>query len=62
MESLDADGWARLFNACRESASHLEMRDSYAVQEEQSDIEKWRAGDWGPAQDAESKAGFGSTS
>ncbi|WP_328912652.1 MULTISPECIES: DUF6879 family protein [unclassified Streptomyces] len=58
MESLDADGWARLFNACRESASHLEMRDSYAVQEEQSDIEKWRAGDWGPAQDAESKAGW----
>ena len=34
------------------------MRDSYAVKEEQSDIEKWRAGDWGPEQDAESKAGW----
>lgn len=58
MESLDADGWARLFRACRQSASHLEMRDTYAVQEEQADIEKWRAGLWGPEQDAESKAGW----
>jgi hypothetical protein len=58
VESLDADGWARLFGACRQSACHLEMRDSYAVQEEQSDIERWRAGDWGPEQDAESKAGW----
>ncbi|MFB7274063.1 DUF6879 family protein [Streptomyces sp. NPDC056244] len=58
MESLDADGWARLFNACRESACHLEMRDSYAVQEELADIEKWRADEWGPEQDAASKAGW----
>lgn len=58
MEPLDADGWARLFNACRRSASHLEMRDSYAVQEEMADIQQWRAGRWGPEQDAESKAGW----
>lgn len=58
MESLDAGGWARLFDACRESACHLEMRDTYAVAEEQADIEKWRAGDWGPEQDAASKAGW----
>ncbi|WP_034266577.1 DUF6879 family protein [Actinospica robiniae] len=58
MESLDAEGWARLFRACQHSASHLEMRDQYAVQEELADIEKWRAGQWGPEQDAESKAGW----
>lgn len=58
MESLDAEGWARLFRACQHSASHLEMRDTYAVQEELADIEKWRAGQWGPEQDAESKAGW----
>lgn len=58
MESLDADGWAQLFGACRRSACHLEMRDTYAVEEEQSDIDKWRAGEWGPQQDAESKAGW----
>ncbi|MFC4562837.1 DUF6879 family protein [Nocardiopsis mangrovi] len=58
MESLDADGWASLFNAARESACHLEMRDHYAVEEEKSDIEKWRAGKWGPEQDAASKAGW----
>jgi hypothetical protein len=58
MESLDAEGWSRLFNSCRESACHLEMRDHYAVAEEQADIEKWRAGDWGPEQDAASKAGW----
>jgi hypothetical protein len=58
MEPLDLDGWARLFSACRESACHLEMRDVYAVQEEQDDIAKWRAGQWGPREDAESKAGW----
>ena len=58
MESLDADGWARLFNACQQSASHLEMRDSYAVQEELADIAQWRAGQWGPEQDAASKASW----
>lgn len=58
MESLDAAGWARLFHACQESAYHLEMRDNYAVAEEQADIERWRVGDWGPEQDAQSKAGW----
>ncbi|WP_105973051.1 DUF6879 family protein [Streptomyces geranii] len=58
MESLDAEGWARLFHSCRESAWHLEMRDHYAVAEEQADIKRWRAGDWGPEADAASKAGW----
>ncbi|MDT0447326.1 DUF6879 family protein [Streptomyces johnsoniae] len=58
MESLDSAGWARMFNSCRESACHLEMRDHYAVAEEEADIAKWRAGDWGPEQDAASKAGW----
>ncbi|UED86592.1 DUF6879 family protein [Streptomyces profundus] len=58
MFNLDAVGWARLFESCRESASHLEMRDNYAVQEELADIAKWRAGQWGPEEDAESKAGW----
>jgi hypothetical protein len=34
------------------------MRDTYAVQEELADIEQWRAGQWGPEQDAKSKAGW----
>jgi hypothetical protein len=34
------------------------MHDSYAVQEEMADIAKWRAGQWGPREDAESKAGW----
>ncbi|WP_433700812.1 DUF6879 family protein [Nocardiopsis sp. CA-288880] len=58
MESLDAAGWARFFNECQESAYHLEMRDHYAVAEEQADVERWRVGDWGPEQDAQSKAGW----
>ncbi|MFE9243488.1 DUF6879 family protein [Nocardiopsis sp. NPDC006938] len=58
MESLDAEGWARIFQECRESAYHLEMRDHYAVAEEQADVERWRVGDWGPEQDARSKAGW----
>ncbi|PRX97167.1 DUF6879 family protein [Allonocardiopsis opalescens] len=58
MESLDANGWARLFGACRESACHLEMRDTYAVQEEAADFEEWRAGRWGPAEAAESWASW----
>lgn len=58
MESLDADGWARIFNSCRKSACHLEMRDHYGVAEEAADIEKWRAGEWGPEEDAASKAGW----
>jgi hypothetical protein len=58
MQALDADGWARLFHACQRSASHLEMRDTYAVAEELADIEQWRAGRWGPEQDAASKAGW----
>ncbi|MGW9347576.1 DUF6879 family protein [Nocardiopsis flavescens] len=58
METLDSQGWARIFESCRESAYHLEMRDHYAVAEEAADMEKWRAGEWGPEQDAESKAGW----
>lgn len=40
MESLDAAGWADLFDSCRESAYHLEMRDHYAVAEEAADLEQ----------------------
>ncbi|MGW7517841.1 DUF6879 family protein [Streptomyces sp. NPDC054796] len=58
MESLDAEGWSQLFSSCRKSACHLEMRDHYAVAEEAADIEKWRAGKWGPEEDAASKAGW----
>ncbi|WP_152514421.1 DUF6879 family protein [Nocardiopsis valliformis] len=58
MKSLDAAGWARLFHECQEFAYHLEMRDHYAVAEEEADIERWRAGDWGPEDDARSKAGW----
>jgi uncharacterized protein DUF6879 len=58
MDSLDADGWAQLFRACHKSACHLEMRDTYAVQEELADIAQWRAGRWGPREDAKSKAAW----
>ncbi len=57
-QTLTSEDWARLFRECRRSAVHLEMRDSYAVEEEQADIEQWRAGRFGPAEDAESKAGW----
>jgi hypothetical protein len=56
MESLDLEGWTRLFDSCQRTACHLEMRDSYAVQEELEDIAKWRAGLWTVRDDAESKA------
>ncbi|WP_194906195.1 DUF6879 family protein [Catenulispora rubra] len=56
MESLDLEGWTRLFDGCQRTACHLEMRDNYAVQEELEDIAKWRAGKWTARDDAESKA------
>ena len=58
METLTAEQWTALFSQCRSSACHLEMRDTYAVEEELADIAKWRAGAWGPEQDAESKSGW----
>ena len=58
MDTLTPDDWSRLFAECRESACHLEMRDIYAVEEELADIATWRAGQWGPERDAESKGGW----
>lgn len=58
MLTLTAEDWARLFNECQTSACHLEMRDHYAVAEELADIAKWRAGKFGPREDAESKRGW----
>ena len=34
MQPLTADQWAELLTSCRQSASHLEMRDSYAAEDE----------------------------
>lgn len=58
METLDPGGWARMFASCRVSAYHLEMRDTYGVAEEAADIQAWREGRFGPAEDAASKAGW----
>lgn len=58
MDSLDADGWAKLIDGAEHSACHLEMRDVYAVAEEAADLEAWRAGAWTLAADAASKAGW----
>ena len=58
MDSLDADGWAKLIDGAELSACHLEMRDQYAVVEEAADVEQWRAGTWTLEADAASKAGW----
>ena len=56
MDSLDADGWAKLINSADKTAFHLEMRDQYAVAEEAADVEQWRTGTWTMEADAQSKA------
>jgi hypothetical protein len=58
MDSLDADGWAALFDGAKATACHLEMRDEYAVAEEAADVEQWRSGTWTLEADAKSKAGW----
>lgn len=58
MDSLDADGWAKLIDGAQRSAWHLEMRDQYAVEEEAADVEAWKAGTWSLEADAESKTGW----
>lgn len=46
IQVLDSEGWAQLFRDSQESACHLEMRDHYAVEEEDDHFAKWRAGEW----------------
>lgn len=46
IQMLDSDGWAQLFRDTHTSAYHLEMRDDYAVEEEDEHFNKWRAGEW----------------
>ena len=58
MDSLDADGWATLFDRAEASARHLEMCDEYVVAEEAPDFGQWRAGTWTLEANAESKAGW----
>jgi hypothetical protein len=58
VDSLNAEGWAKLIGGAEQSAFHLEMRDTYAVAEEAADVESWRAGTWTLEADAESKAGW----
>lgn len=56
MESLTPMEWKKLFDAAEHAAWHLEMRDSYAVEEEAADIRAWYAGTWTLEADARSKA------
>jgi hypothetical protein len=43
METFSSDQWAELFAGCRRSASHLEMRDAYAVEDEAEGIDRFEA-------------------
>jgi len=36
MEPLTPEQWEELFTACKQSASHLEMRDWYAAEDERA--------------------------
>jgi len=38
------EDWARMMGSCQRSAWHLEMRDSYAVSDEDRAFAAWRAG------------------
>ncbi|WP_371783809.1 DUF6879 family protein [Streptosporangium subroseum] len=44
MELLTLEQWEKLFTSCRRSAWHLEMRDTYAVGDEQQWVDQWQAG------------------
>ena len=43
MQPLTAEEWAELLTSCRQSASHLEMRDSYAAEDEKNRLERFLA-------------------
>jgi hypothetical protein len=43
MQSLTAEQWTELLTSCRQSASHLEMRDSYAAEDEKDRLERFLA-------------------
>lgn len=50
--------FAELLNSAERSAVHLEMRDTYAVAEERSDVARWNAGGWSYADAKRSLAGW----
>lgn len=41
MEPLTAEQWGDLLSSCRQSASHLEMRDTYAADDERERFERF---------------------
>jgi hypothetical protein len=43
MEPLTPEQWEELFTACKQSASHLEMRDWYAAEDEKGRFERFLA-------------------
>jgi hypothetical protein len=43
MQALTAEQWAELLTSCRRSASHLEMRDSYAAEDEKERLQRFLA-------------------
>lgn len=43
MQPLTAEQWEELLTSCRESASHLEMRDWYAAEDEKGRFERFLA-------------------
>lgn len=43
MEPLTPDQWEELFTSCKQSASHLEMRDWYAAEDEKGRFERFLA-------------------
>lgn len=43
METLSPDQWQELFSGCHDSAAHLEMRDTYAVEDERERLDRFYA-------------------
>jgi hypothetical protein len=43
MQPLTAEQWEELLTSCQESASHLEMRDSYSAEDEKARFERFLA-------------------
>jgi hypothetical protein len=43
MQPLTAEQWAELLTSCRQSASHVEMRDSYAAEDEKDRLQRFLA-------------------
>ncbi|KIF76360.1 hypothetical protein QR77_25710 [Streptomyces sp. 150FB] len=50
--------FVELLNSAKRSAVHLEMRDTYAVAEERSDVARWNAGRWTHEDGKRSLAGW----